>query len=201
MKQHRCRESDKTYNYLGKVVTVGTQSYRCISVSDVLLETIFGYNNSCSQILDLVVYKSKNLIHMNFASARRLQEVFTINKNSGVNFIVEGNRYVCCGKLQLVWKGKLILGYIMDEDDTHYHVHIMMNMIIKVQKPHFREERTQDGALRRIFYEFECVQDNINDSYTVKKIWPVRFKISKNSMYNLTFILNKIVLDKKEHVI
>ena len=191
LKQHRCRESDRTYNFLGEVVTVGTQSYRCISVSDILLETIFGHNYSCSKIVDLIVYKSKNLIHMNFASARRLQEVFTINKNSGVNFIVEGNRYVCCGKLQLVWKGKLILGYIMDEDDTHYHVHIMMNMIIKVKKPHFREERTQDGALRCILYECTCVQDNINYSYTVKKIWPVRFKISKNSMHNLTFILRK----------
>ena len=62
LKQHRCLESDKTYKYLGEVVTVGDQSYRCISVSDVLLETIFGYNYSCSQILDLIVYKSKNLI-------------------------------------------------------------------------------------------------------------------------------------------
>ena len=201
LKQHRCRESDRTYNFLGEVVTVRTQSYRCISVSDILLEIIFGHNYSCSKILDLIVYKSTNLIHMNFASARRLQDVFTINKNSGVNFIVEGNRYVCCGKVQLVWKGKLILGYIMDEDDTHYHVHIMMNMIIKVKKPHIREVRKPDGALRRIFYEFEDVQDDINDCYTVKKFWPVRFKISKNSMYNLTFILNKIVFDKNEHVI
>ena len=151
LKQHRCRESDRTYNFLGEVVTVGTQSYRCISVSDILLETIFGHNYSCNKILDLIVYKSTNLIHMNFASARRLQDVFTMNKNCGVNFIVEGNRYVCCGKVQLVWKGKLILGYIMDEDDTHYHVHIMMNMIIKVKNPQFREERKPYGALRCIF--------------------------------------------------
>ena len=58
----------------------------------------------------------------------------------------------------------------MDKDDTHYHVHIMMSMIIKVKKPHLCEERTQDSALLCILYEFECVQDNINDSYTVKKI-------------------------------
>ena len=56
LKQHRCRESDRTYNYLGEVVTVGTQSYRSISVSDVLLETIVGYNYSCSQILDQLRY-------------------------------------------------------------------------------------------------------------------------------------------------
>jgi len=196
MKDPTRNQSVTTYTFVSEKVTLGTQSFRSFGISELLKEAVFGLNFSLPQVLQAIVYQSKNRVLLYFASARHLSEVLGINRLSAVQFIHHHHTYICCGKVSVRIGSKSVLGYVMEENEKYFYVLLCSNIRVKVCKPILVTKYGNNSKVKEIFYDYSvCVGDKVT-KYVITYFWPVRFKFNKNAIDNIIFILNKVVLDK-----
>ena len=85
LKDPSSHQSSKTYKFLTENITIGLQSYRKMSVSATLVDTIFGAN--FEEVHDYIVYQTKNRSFMYFASYKVLKDILEINNHSAVKYV------------------------------------------------------------------------------------------------------------------
>ena len=194
------KESISSYKFLNEKVNVGLQSYRALSMSTLLIHALFGEQFSNELIQNDMVYQRKKRVFMYFASYRKIQEVFGINEYSAMTFTKRKNTYFCCGKVNVKYEEKSIIGYVMDEDDVYFKVLLSNNIGVKCKKPLVVSQVVEDGKITSVRYDYDVGVDHDNIDYSITQFWPVRFKFQRNSIHNCQFMLNKVVLDENNTV-
>ena len=196
MKDPTRNQSISQYTFVSEKVTLGTQSFRSFGISEILKEAVFGVNFSLPQVVQAILYQSKNRVLLYFVSARHFSEVLGINRFSAVQFNHHDHTYICCGKVSIRVGCKSVLGYVMDENENYFYVLLCSNIGVKVRKPILVTKHDSNGKVKAICYDYSvCVEDKAT-KYVITYFWPVRFKFNKNAIDNFIFILNKVVLDK-----
>ena len=83
------------------------------------------------------IYKSKKVEIFHIASMSWMKKLFTLPGMSGISFTdaSSGIEHSCCGKVNTVYGGKNLIGYIIDEFRGKWVVHLGNNK--KVNMLHF----------------------------------------------------------------
>ena len=198
LKDPSSKQSSKTYKFISENITVGLQSYRKLSVSTTLVNTIFGEN--FEDVHDHIVYRSKNRIFMYFASYKVLKDIFKINNLSAVEYVKKKNTYLCCGKVNIQYNKQNILGYVLDENQNYFKVLMADNMGIKVRKPLLVSNVREDGKTISVNYDYGDINEIPPDTYAITYFWPTRIKVYQNAVENVHILMNKVVLNEQNEV-
>ena len=102
---------------------------------------------------------------------------------------------MCCGKVNVIYKGKNIKGYVLDETKTDFIIRLVNNMQINAKKPMIITRTGPSGKINMCFYEYEVQSDATYEKYVITELMPMRFKYQKNALDNMQLIVNKMVLD------
>ena len=199
LKDPSAQQSSKTYKFLTETVTVGLQSYRKLSVSAILIETIFGAN--FEDVHDYIVYQTKKRAYIYFSSYKVIRKFLQINNHSAVKYVKNKITYLCCGKVNVEYNKQNILGYVMDETNDYFKVLLANNMGIKVKKPLLVSNVREDGKTISVHYDYGDINDIKPNTYVVTYFWPTRIKVYQNTIENVHILMNKVVLDEKCQVL
>ena len=114
------------------------------------------------------------LFHFGGLSASKL------NKN--------GHLYALCGKANMKWNGKNVIGYIVDEDSNRMKIKIDgKSQVIYVDRPQFD---TIEGK-----YQMPVGRTD-SDMYQLSELWPIRLKLNNNGKTSIIFSI--AVLDNND---
>ena len=119
--------------------------------------------------------KTKRVTLIHIASRHRMMELFTLNKENGVNFKKyfdenedEFYKYSCAGKVNLVKNNLNIIGYVIEETNT----------LLRVQVEGLDDEEDKIFTIKRPKFDLEnwkYVVGNCKNKlgYKVTEYWPI----------------------------
>ena len=131
---------------------------------------------------------------MYFNSYGAINTLLNINNLSSIDFMREKLRYICCRKVNVKKNGRNITGYVLDEDQYNLNVLLKIDLCIKVQKPKFIYFVGTDEKIKTVLYQYEEITADNMDRYVVTEFWTIRIRVMKNSMVNMIYLINRLVL-------
>ena len=134
MRQPKAIMSSKEYKFGDEKVQLQSQAYRAFNFSLLLELTIFGQKFQQMKA-SKTIKKTKKLILFHVASQQRMKDIFVQEENCATEFEVEqdnGLKYIqtCCGKVNVSYNGKNILGYILEEKNQKWKILLATNKVI-----------------------------------------------------------------------
>ena len=177
MRKPRRLQSSQTVYFGKEEVKVLSQTYRCMYVQIMLRWALFGINNS-RLTKDELIYKSKRVLILHFASLSHLKEIFSLAGLCGMEFLNVSTNHLhfCCGKVNVKRNGRNILGYVLEESARLWTVQLRNNEIVKLRKTRYTNGKYIYGELGITCY------------------WPVRFLLRSSG--DCKFTLNRVAVDK-----
>ena len=183
--------SDATYKFGKEKVVLQSQRYKEFSFNYLLVLAIFGTGFRLLKDTELVEsHKKKSTRIVHFSSIRRIREVFTHANVNGLQFFKQDKTYTCCGKVNTRSSetGRDMIGYITDENDSHWTIILGDNSTIQLPRGIYLEA---SGV-----YSFPpCA----HSQRTITQFWPVRMKIYNNGDASFTF--NRVCFDLEHNLI
>lgn len=185
--------SSKTVCFGGERVRVLSQTYRRHFVNVLLRYALFG-KDDIKLGPGEVIYRSKKVTIIHFASLQRLKDVFTLAGLCGVEFhnVLNGNHHACCGKVSTMLRGRSMVGYIIGEGRAGKWVVQMGN--------------NEKVKLQRLIYNHvsaEYIYPNISsvggEIRSITHYWPVRVLIHTSGECKIT--LNRITFDSDTNIV
>ena len=125
-------------------------------------------------------------IHISFYS--RFKMLFTLNSLTSVKFEKHYRVFLCCGKVMLRDRNnRSIVGYIMDEDAHHLHLHLENDTSITINMPVYN---TTDRK--------HVLNYRSSNGWSIAEYHPIRMKVNRSGRLAVMFttITYKVVDDK-----
>ena len=144
MKEPKAYMSSKTYCFGLERVALLSQMFRTFSMLLLLRLTMFG--KDYLKINDNEkIYRTKRVTFLHISSQKRMCELFTLAGRCLVEFdtIVDGivrNKRMCSRKVDILINNKHILGYILEDTNARWKIHLVSNEIIWLNKLKYNEE-------------------------------------------------------------
>ena len=181
-------EKNLSYRFGKETVQLRSQTYKSFSMTYLLNHYLFG--EDYGKVRNAVVYKSKKITVLHFASQKRVNEVFTVEEKSATQFLYERGLFeairTCAGKVQIADKdGKKGVGFILKERHHFWKIKIMgTNNICYLKKLTYNFDENR--------YEFNDFVDYCGRYITT--YWPIRLSVSKAGMCRMT--INRVGFEK-----
>ena len=185
--------SDKelSYRFAKETVKLQSQTYKTFCMTYLMRLYLFG--EDYSKVSNEVCYQSKNITLLHIASQKRMNEIFTVEKESATEIEFEKNGFeatrTCCGKVQIADRnGKKGVGFIMEERRNFWK--IMMketSQILNLKKVTYNADENK--------YEFNDFTDYLGNYITT--YWPIRLSLANNGSCSMT--LNRVSFEKQSN--
>ena len=114
---------------------VGSQSFRRTCMEYLIHLCLFGHDYNKLYKKE-VIRKNKGSAMIHISSFKRMKQLFTMSGKCAVNFGMNGMIYNCCGRVNIIKRGRNVTGFIMEEDGKlNWKVKLTStNEIISVRK-------------------------------------------------------------------
>ena len=185
-RQPKALLSSMSYKFGSERVIIGSQTYRNFRFSYLAEISIFGPNFSLLSSNE-IISNTKKMVLVHIASQRRMKDLFSKEDLVATEFCVSKNNmeYIqsCCGKVNINYNNRFIIGYILLEDARgRWKILLSDNNIILKPKLKFDNEK-------------KCYIYPSNGKYNIDMYWPIRLLITKNGK-GMKVTLNRYAYQK-----
>ena len=178
----RVVDSQTTFCFGKESVVMQNQVYRKFHLNRLLNAVLFGCKYEKLHPKFEVIYSKKKEALVHFASRRRMVEIFSVNGLGACMQKRNGVLYTCVTKICLIdYVGRIMMGYVIDEDDIDLIVMLEDDTFITIARPTF--------DINRGSYIFDSIRDG---EYSIRQYWPIRFKMHVSG--STCFTLNRVVM-------
>ena len=185
---HQVINFEKKYTFGKEVVYVLNQIHRTFFFNHLLKVSIFGSPLFCTLLPHELIQTTKNETVLHIFSHKRMCKLFHFGGLSASKLNKNGHLYALCGKANMKWNGRNVIGYIVDEDSNRMKIKIDgKSQVIYVDRPQFD---TIEGK-----YQMPVGRPD-SDMYQLSELWPIRLKLNNNGKTSIIFSI--AVLDNND---
>ena len=180
-------QKNVTYQFGNETVTMKSQTYKKFTMT--LLLKVYLFGEDYEKVRSEVVYQSKKLTLLHFASQKRLSTVLTVEEQSATQFLYEKGVFqairTCCGKVQIANSaGDKNVGFILEERRNVWKIKLKgTNEIVNLKKLTFNSETQQ--------YQFNDHKHYMGRYITT--YWPIRILLSNTGLCRMAINQVKFV--------
>ena len=176
------------YTFGKEKVHILSQTYREYTMSYLMETTIFGHN-LCLLKKKEIISKTKNQALIHISNQKRMKLIFSKESLNATEHFVEkydvSFTHTCCAKVNILYKGKNIIGYILDESRGKWKILLGNNKII------YKNIVKYNNSIYGYEYESSGV-------YKINFYWPIRILLRCNGK-GMRITLNRVAFIRKGH--
>jgi hypothetical protein len=147
-----------------------------------------------------IVHESKKAMVAHISSSTRMESLFRVMDVCCSTYTLHGVEHYCaCGKVAVSYGGKEIIGYITDEDEHKWTIILKNNEVIVIQR--VRAVFIKKGREKRFQkYDYKNVKKGDFATPVIVHYWPIMVRVDINSMQNMMYMFNRLVMKHKKVV-
>ena len=128
------------------------------------------------------------------SSSKRMASIFMVKDVCCSQYKLHGVEYYSsCDKIAVSYGGKEIIGYITDENEDQWTIILQNNNVIEIDR--VRAVAINKGREKRFQkYDYKNVVTGDFATPVIVHYWPIMVRVDKNSMQNMMYMFNRLVM-------